>query len=219
MSLKSIFGHSQVYDLCLTNHHDFGRCAILRFRTIANSICICMCQLMCAAGAEALSNFRLLQKRFVVYQPSKAAPHPPSTPGQPQSGPEQIMKTSSCHQPGTCKGQHRIMYGRNVPSVAVAAVVDAPPQRDCKTSSNCHTVPASDLVHVQALDSYLLLHSNVSSTKVLDSALERQEWSCTYLAHHELESVIVIIIDTLLLLLLLLLVSLLLLFLLSLPKG
>ncbi|KAL0040081.1 hypothetical protein WJX79_005501 [Trebouxia sp. C0005] len=52
------------------------------------------------SGAEALSNFRLLQKRFVVYQPSKAAPHPPSTPGQPQSGPEQIMKTSSCHQPG-----------------------------------------------------------------------------------------------------------------------
>jgi len=51
-----------------------------------------------------MSIFRLLQKRFVVYEPSKAAPHPTAAPGQPQSGCEQIRETSSCHQPGTAKG-------------------------------------------------------------------------------------------------------------------
>ncbi|KAL0045092.1 hypothetical protein WJX82_008113 [Trebouxia sp. C0006] len=40
-----------------------------------------------------------IQKRFVVYEPSKAAPHPTAAPGQPQSGPDQIMEPSSCHQP------------------------------------------------------------------------------------------------------------------------
>ncbi|DBB03159.1 TPA: hypothetical protein ACH3X1_013328 [Trebouxia sp. C0004] len=51
-------------------------------------------------GAEALSNFRVLQKRFVVYQPSKVAPRSTAARGQPQSGHEQIMENSSSHQPG-----------------------------------------------------------------------------------------------------------------------
>jgi len=71
---------------------------------MAKFMCICICQLVCSAGAEAMSIFRLLQKRFVVYEPSKAAPHPTAAPGQPQSGPDQIMEPSSCHQPGTAKG-------------------------------------------------------------------------------------------------------------------
>ena len=71
---------------------------------------------------------RLLQKRFVVYEPSKAAPHPTAAPGQPQSGREQIMETSSCHQPGTAKGTIVLYIWKNLPSVAVAAVVNAMPQ-------------------------------------------------------------------------------------------
>ncbi len=71
---------------------------------MAQSMRIRICKLLCTAGAEALSNFRLLQKRFVVYQPSKAAPRPTPAQGRPQSGPEQIVKTSSCLQPGNAKG-------------------------------------------------------------------------------------------------------------------
>ncbi len=75
-----------------------------------------------------MSIFRLLQKRFVVYEPSKAAPHPTAAPGQPQSGREQIMETSSCHQPGTAKGTIVLYIWKNLPSVAMAAVVNAMPQ-------------------------------------------------------------------------------------------
>jgi len=87
-----------------------------------------MWQPICSAGAEAMSIFRLLQKRFVVYEPSKAAPHPTAAPGQPQSGREQIMETSSCHQPGTAKGTIVLYIWKNLPSVAMAAVVNAMPQ-------------------------------------------------------------------------------------------
>ena len=71
---------------------------------MAKFMCICMCQLVCSAGAKAVSIFRRLQKRFVVYDPSKAAPRPTAAAGQPQSGPDQIMEPSSCHLPGTAKG-------------------------------------------------------------------------------------------------------------------
>jgi len=40
----------------------------------------------------------------------------------------------------------------------------------------------------------VLLHSDISSTQGLDCALERQDLSCSYLAHHELESVIIYVI-------------------------
>lgn len=50
--------------------------------SIFNDTCLqSSCQTSCAGGAENLHHFRLLQRRFIVYRPKKAAGLPFSDPG------------------------------------------------------------------------------------------------------------------------------------------